>query len=268
MSGQNDKPKQDVYVPLSVVFMAVGLVIVLAVTAVWLLAPHTMPRPVYAAVQGLLPATNPEVVPTPATAATLPLLAATPETAVLLPETAPELTAVNGENVVTLAEALQRGPRPGEPQRIVIPDIGLDAPVEQIGVEPVQSGGNTYYQWLVPEDFVAGWHDNSARLGQPGNTVLNGHHNVHGEVFRDIVDLQVGDEILLYDASGEYSYVVTEKEILLERGQSLDVRLANAQWIAPTEDERITLVTCWPYTDNSHRLIVVAQPVAAGQSSQ
>ncbi|HID54608.1 MAG TPA: sortase, partial [Anaerolineae bacterium] len=34
-----------------------------------------------------------------------------------------------------------------------------------------------------------------------------------------------------------------------------------AEWIMPTEDERITLVTCWPYTDNTNRLIVVAQPV-------
>jgi sortase (surface protein transpeptidase) len=26
-------------------------------------------------------------------------------------------------------------------------------------------------------------------------------------------------------------------------------------------DERITIVTCWPRTDNSHRLVVIAEPV-------
>jgi len=29
----------------------------------------------------------------------------------------------------------------------------------------------------------------------------------------------------------------------------------------PTEDERLTLVTCAPYPRNTHRLIVVASPV-------
>jgi len=38
------------------------------------------------------------------------------------------------------------------------------------------------------------------------------------------------------------------------------VRRQNARWIAPTTDERLTLVTCWPYTGNSHRLIIVAKP--------
>jgi sortase A len=42
----------------------------------------------------------------------------------------------------------------------------------------------------------------------------------------------------------------------------LSVRRKNAQWIMPTGDERLTLVTCWPYEwpGNSHRVIVVARP--------
>ncbi len=39
------------------------------------------------------------------------------------------------------------------------------------------------------------------------------------------------------------------------------IRIANAKYIQPTEDERITLVTCWPYTNNTHRLIIVARPL-------
>jgi len=38
------------------------------------------------------------------------------------------------------------------------------------------------------------------------------------------------------------------------------VRQENARWIAPTDDERLTLVTCWPYTNNTHRVVVVAKP--------
>jgi sortase A len=47
----------------------------------------------------------------------------------------------------------------------------------------------------------------------------------------------------------------------LEEGEKSAVRLENASWIAKTSDERLTLVTCWPYDTNTHRLVVVASPV-------
>jgi len=99
----------------------------------------------------------------------------------------------------------------------------------------------------------------------PGNTVLNGHHNIKGEVFRDVYRVQVGDELFLYSGSVEFDYVVVYTAILEERNQPLEVRLANAEWIKATEDERITLITCWPYESNTHRVVVVAVPVRAGE---
>ncbi|KAA3663231.1 MAG: sortase, partial [Chloroflexi bacterium] len=120
---------------------------------------------------------------------------------------------------------------------------------------------NTYFQWMVPAKFLAGWHNTSARLGQNGNTVLNGHHNIHGEVFRDLVDLTEGDQIFIDDKETSFAYKVTDVLILEERDQPLTVRQENAKWIGTTDDERITLITCWPYTDNSHRVIVVAHPI-------
>ena len=125
---------------------------------------------------------------------------------------------------------------------------------------PIGGGDETLYQWQVPADYEAGWHNTSAPLGEPGNTVLNGHHNIFGEVFGRLVDLEVGSEIVVYDAGNPHSYTVAEIEILPERDQPLAVRQENAAWIQPTDDERLTLVTCWPHTDNSHRLIVVAYP--------
>lgn len=32
--------------------------------------------------------------------------------------------------------------------------------------------------------------------------------------------------------------------------------------LGPTYDERITLITCWPYVSNTHRAVVVAEPDA------
>jgi len=109
-------------------------------------------------------------------------------------------------------------------------------------------------------DYAVGWHKTSAHPGHNGNIVLNGHHNIRGEVFRYLVDLEVGDTVLLYVKEQVYHYAVSEKHILKEKGESLQVRRENASWIAPTEDERLTIVTCWPYTNNTHRLVVVAKP--------
>lgn len=147
------------------------------------------------------------------------------------------------------------------PTRIVAPAIGLEARVVPMGWEMVGRQGTFLSEWIVPEN-AAGWHKNSALPGNGGNVVLSGHHNIAGKVFRHVVDLMPGDEITLYAGGRAYTYVVTEKYILKEAGMPLAVRQKNARWIMPTADERLTLVTCWPYEwpGNSHRVIVVARP--------
>jgi LPXTG-site transpeptidase (sortase) family protein len=115
--------------------------------------------------------------------------------------------------------------------------------------------------WLVPEERAAGWHDGTAPLGLAGNTVLNGHNTTRGEVFRDLYLLEPGEEIVLYADQIPYVYEIQEKLILPEAGQPLEVRVANAQYIQPTADERVTLVTCHPYNSLQNRLIIIATPV-------
>jgi len=98
-------------------------------------------------------------------------------------------------------------------------------------------------------------------LGDVGNTVLNGHHNAYGEVFKDLVELKEGDLIEVYSGDSKYVYKVNTILLLPEKYQSMEERIENASWIMPTTDERVTLVTCWPPESNTHRLIVVAFPV-------
>ena len=133
------------------------------------------------------------------------------------------------------------------PDRVVIPAIHLDSAVVPIGWHVVEENGQRYSVWEVV-DRVVGWHKTSSYPGQKGNMVLNGHHNIRGEVFRYLVDLEVGDQVAVYAQGRLYTYAVTEKHILKEKGEPPAVRLANAQWIAPTADERLTMVTCWPYS--------------------
>ena len=81
---------------------------------------------------------------------------------------------------------------PAVPDRILINAIGLDAPVVPVGQHALRLGGQLYSQWDVPNERAAGWQQSSAPLGQTGNTVLDGHHNVYGEVFHHLVLLQAG----------------------------------------------------------------------------
>lgn len=150
------------------------------------------------------------------------------------------------------------------PVRISIPTIDLTADIIHATSKEIIQGEKTYIQWLAPDEYAVGWHFDSAFLGEPGNTVLNGHHNVFGKVFENLDKLVSGDEIFIYGNDLHvYTYVVSNTMILPERDVSLEERLENARWILPSEDERITLITCWPYFSNTHRLIIVASPLGS-----
>jgi sortase A len=219
--------------------------VVLAVTAP-LRAPTRSPEGTVLAASA-----SPTPTPNPATAQQSPATGSTPE---LLPEW----------DIAPASEDTQptRPPQAEQPPtRIVAPAINLDAEVVSMGWDLVTRNKTMVSQWVVPSG-AAGWHVNSALPGHGENIVLSGHHNIQGRVFRYVVNLEPGDEITLYVGNSPYVYNVTEKYILKEAGMPLAVRQQNAQWIMPTGDERLTLVTCWPYEwpGNSHRVIVVAKP--------
>ena len=146
------------------------------------------------------------------------------------------------------------------PRHIEIPSIDLDAEIGFASLRDVEIDGKTYQQWVAPADLV-GWHYESAVLGEPGNTVLNGHHNVFGEVFKELSLVEKGDQIVIQSDYGDFYYKVASVMILPERFESSEVRLQNARWIQHSEDERLTLISCWPYESNTHRVIVVAFPI-------
>ncbi len=145
--------------------------------------------------------------------------------------------------------------------RIVADSIGLDSPVVEVGWKEIVQNGQQINVWIVA-DYAAGWHKNSMLPAQGGNIVLSGHHNIKGEVFRYIVDLEPGAIISLYMGDQQFDYAVADKFIVKDKGEPEEVRRANARWIGPFNEERLTLVTCWPYTNNTHRVIVIAKPVS------
>ena len=147
----------------------------------------------------------------------------------------------------------------GYPTQITVPAVGLSQEIRPVGIIPVVVNGNTYFTWNVLDSYV-GWHNLSANPGQVGNTVLSGHSDAKARVFQKLHKINIGDEIAVVSGGQNHRYIVTKKMLVQEKGASIETRIENARWIAPTEDERLTLVTC-AQPGATHRLIVVAYPV-------
>jgi hypothetical protein len=97
----------------------------------------------------------------------------------------------------------------------------------------------------------------SVRLPTTCNTA---HYNIKGEVFRYLVDLEPGNIITLFADGRPYTYTVESRFVAKDKGEPAEVRRENTRWIGPFPAERVTLVTCWPYTNNTHRVMVIAKP--------
>ncbi|HEX5045381.1 MAG TPA: class D sortase [Candidatus Polarisedimenticolaceae bacterium] len=96
--------------------------------------------------------------------------------------------------------------------------------------------------------------EGTARPGEVGNLGIAGHRDGW---FRALKKVTPGDEILLRTLDGRYRYRVEEIEI---------VEPSETQVLAPTDDARLTLVTCYPFYwmgNAPQRYIVKAQLVDA-----
>ena len=128
-------------------------------------------------------------------------------------------------------------PGPQSPTRIVIPSIGVDAPVvEGDDWEQLKKG--------------AGHHIGSANPGERGNCIISAHNDIFGEIFRDLEKVELEDEVLVYAGDIVFRYIVKAKRIV----DPDDVTV-----MAPTSTPVLTLITCYPYMIDTHRLVVIAE---------
>lgn len=153
-------------------------------------------------------------------------------------------------------------PANSAPTRLIVPAIEVDSPIMEVGMKLTNENGHVVNEWEVA-DFAVGFHNTTALPGAVGNTVMAGHNNINGEVFRRLSEIKAGDEVFVMVGETTYRYTVEKKLLLKEKGVPFEQRLQNAAWIAPTADVRLTLVSCWPYTSNTYRVIVVAKPVTS-----
>lgn len=168
----------------------------------------------------------------------------------------PSQTAITGPTPIPPTPT----PLPQPPDEISIASIDLKAPVIPARDKTYKVNGIEYRQWIVPDEFAAGWSADSGAPGGGTNIVLFGHHNVNGAVFAHLVDVREGDLVTISSGKKNFTYKVSLITKVQDRGVSFDQMLKNASWILPTPQERLTLVTCWPPYGNNYRLIIVALP--------
>lgn len=148
------------------------------------------------------------------------------------------------------------------PTRITIPSLKVDSAVEPVGYQLTDRS----LGWQTVENAV-GWHRSSAMPGSPGNTVMSGHNATRGSrVFRDLYKIKEGAAITVASGGVDHQYAVTDIIILPYVFASEHRRAQIVALLGQHGDERLTLVTCYPWFTNTHRLLVVAHPVESARS--
>lgn len=141
--------------------------------------------------------------------------------------------------------------------RLAIPSIKVDTPVEQGGIVDDASGQPV---WETLPFVAVHYGDLTAKIGAPGNAVIAGHVVTlsEGNVFRFLYQLDIGDQIDVWDAqTREHDFAVVDVKLVPPTDTSV---------MDPTPDETLTLITCGGTFDPvkrefSDRLIVTAKPL-------
>lgn len=85
--------------------------------------------------------------------------------------------------------------------------------------------------------------------GKNTNSVLAGHRGYRGiPFFRDIENLQIGDEVIINNYWQELKYIVSDIQIILP-SESEEVLIQDGK-------DMISLITCHPYRQNYQRYVV------------
>jgi sortase A len=145
-----------------------------------------------------------------------------------------------------------------QPQQLAIPRLGVQAPIENKGID-------SHNQMEAPDKpFDVAWYPFTAKPGSGGNAVFAGHKDFAGvgpAVFWKLGQLSPGDAIQVTGAD--------QTQLQYEVTQTWDYTLANipmASVLAQGNGDQVTLITCAGSYSRAagydHRLVVRAKRIA------
>ena len=148
-------------------------------------------------------------------------------------------------------------------EQISIPALNVESRVVPVGwrvnfSDNFQSGE---FEWDSPDSNV-GWIITSALPDETGNVVLYGHNNLYGKIFENLADLAQGDRVYLQTGNQRWEYKVRNILLLPVIGASREQLKNYQKYLQPTQDARVTLISCWPPISNTHRVVVIGQRVS------
>jgi sortase A len=143
--------------------------------------------------------------------------------------------------------------------RLKIPAIHMNGDkgymvVEGVGVEDLKKGPGHYptcrtgFERPLCTEFEETW------PGEDGRVIVSGHRTTYLHPFYDLDKLKKGDEIITETKWGDFTYEVTELQIV--RPDTLAIAI-------PSESAEIVLTTCNPKYSASQRLIVFGRLVTS-----
>jgi sortase A len=149
-------------------------------------------------------------------------------------------TAVQNEVITQLSQFDIRRPTQTDETALFvnIPALGIDQSIKQ-GTD-----------WAALKEGVGQVLNGATPGSSTGNIVLAAHNDIYGELFKDLDQLQVGDEFYIQTRSRTYTYRVTGFEIV----DPTDVHVMSSLG-RPTA----TLISCYPYRVNNKRYVVFAE---------
>ena len=144
---------------------------------------------------------------------------------------------------------------------IEIPKINIEAPLvftenaDYENLEKLLDSGVTHF----PESVLP---------LEKGNTIMLGHSAPagwpkikHDWVFSKIIELEKGDEILIYFDNKKIIYYVTDK-IFLEKGEEIPEKSEEG---LTNYENTLVLISCWPPGKDSKRIAVEAKLIINNQ---
>jgi len=139
------------------------------------------------------------------------------------------------------------------PIRLAIEDLGILSPVLVVQTDPD-------FNIVTPRDEV-GYYALTSKIGAGGNSVMVGHV-FPGRIFNKLLDAKIGQVVRITDEFYvEHYYRIDEiVRVPFEIGTEADKELG-FQYIYDNSQERLTLVTCYPEYEWTHRFVVRAVPI-------
>lgn len=148
-------------------------------------------------------------------------------------------SAATDESPTPTPQPKQEAPKLQTIATIKIPSIKLKLPV----VEGATQKNMKYAAAHLKE---------TAKLGQVGNAAIAAHRmRSKGKLFNRLGEVKVGDKITIETKEANYTYTVYDVKIV----KPTDVSVLNFN----NKDKMLTLITCDPIVNPTHRLIVHAK---------